>query len=102
MAGWLIATCLSIVATHRLHRYVLLRRLVFFVVIDEETRTDEIAGLGIAVVRLNGHNESTSGNAILQAMAVSATIWPILFAAVVGSWSKQSHSTVRKEAPRLG
>jgi hypothetical protein len=47
-----------------------------------------MAGLAIAVVRLNGRDESASGDAILQALAVSATIWPILFAAVVGTLVK--------------
>ncbi|KAF1935284.1 hypothetical protein EJ02DRAFT_361858, partial [Clathrospora elynae] len=45
-------------------------------------------GLGIAVLCIDGEPESGKGNALQQAMAVTATLWPILFAAVLGPMLK--------------
>lgn len=45
-------------------------------------------GLGIAVLHYNNKAESDGGNVIRQAMAVTATLWPILFAAVLGPMLK--------------
>jgi len=45
-------------------------------------------GLGIAVLRVNGTVESNVGNGVMQAMAVTATLWPIFFAAVLGPMLK--------------
>jgi hypothetical protein len=36
------------------------------------------------VLNLDKEAESDSGNSIMQAMAVTSTLWPILFAAVLG------------------
>lgn len=41
-------------------------------------------GLAIAIVRLDGAPESSWGYAVAQASVLGPTIWPILFAAVVG------------------
>ena len=45
-------------------------------------------GLGVIVLKVNGTVESNLGNAVMQAMAVTATLWPILFAAVLGPMLK--------------
>jgi hypothetical protein len=42
-------------------------------------------GLAIAIARLDGQSESAWGYAVMQASILGPTIWPILFAAVVGS-----------------
>ncbi|KAI8939241.1 hypothetical protein NX059_005067 [Plenodomus lindquistii] len=61
-----------------------------------------LIGLGIAVLRINGQAKSATGNAIMQAMAVTSTLWPILFAAVLGPMLKALalHHAVR--GARLG
>jgi hypothetical protein len=46
--------------------------------------TQRTAGLGFSVLSLDKKAESDSGNGIMQAMAVTSTLWPILFAAVLG------------------
>ncbi|KAJ8110834.1 hypothetical protein OPT61_g6417 [Boeremia exigua] len=45
-------------------------------------------GLGIAVLHYNNKAESDAGNVTKQAMSVTATLWPILFAAVLGPMLK--------------
>ncbi|KAF2847242.1 hypothetical protein T440DRAFT_456651 [Plenodomus tracheiphilus IPT5] len=59
-------------------------------------------GLGIAVLRVNGGAESTTGNAVTQAMRVTATLWPILFAAVLGPTLKAVMLYYAQRGTKLG
>jgi hypothetical protein len=63
-------------------------KITFSVATDEKIRRNQMTGLAVGVMRLNGRDESIPGNAVLQALVVSATIWPVLFAAVVGLLAK--------------
>ncbi|KAH7394396.1 hypothetical protein BKA66DRAFT_299245 [Pyrenochaeta sp. MPI-SDFR-AT-0127] len=59
-------------------------------------------GLGISVLRINGHAESNIGNSLVQAMAVISTLWPILFAAVLGPMLKAVALHFAARGARLG
>jgi len=60
------------------------------------------AGLGIALLKLNNKAESSDGESILQAMSVIATLWPILFAAVVGPLVKAVALYKAEKGTKLG
>ncbi|KAF2854192.1 hypothetical protein T440DRAFT_270335 [Plenodomus tracheiphilus IPT5] len=59
-------------------------------------------GLGIVVLNLDKEAESDSGNNIMQAMAVTSTLWPILFAAVLGPTLKALALHYAVRGARLG
>lgn len=59
-------------------------------------------GLGIRALRLENHGESASGAAIMQAMNVASTIWPLAFAAVVGSMVKAFALYKAERGTKLG
>lgn len=65
-------------------------------------------GLAIAIVRLDGASESSWGYAVVQASVLGPTLWPILFAAVVGLtlqrialYNAENGTTLGVSAPSL-
>jgi hypothetical protein len=59
-------------------------------------------GLGIAVLYYNNKAESNGGDITKQAMAVTATLWPILFAATLGTMLKAAVLFWAQRGARLG
>jgi hypothetical protein len=61
-----------------------------------------LAVLGVAVVIVNGKAESRAGKILKQAMAVTSTLWPILFAAVVGPMLRAAALYRAERGAKLG
>jgi hypothetical protein len=59
-------------------------------------------GLGIAVFHYNNKAESHGGDVTKQAMAVTATLWPILFASVLGPMLKAAALYCAQRGAKLG
>jgi len=53
-----------------------------------DTAETSFLGLGILVLSLDGKAKSQKGSNVKQAMAVISTLWPIIFAAVLGPMLK--------------
>jgi hypothetical protein len=58
--------------------------------------------LGIAVIVFNGRAECPAGTVLKQAMAVTSTLWPILFAAIIGPMIRAAALYQAERGTKLG
>jgi len=58
--------------------------------------------LGVLIILLRDQPESTWGNRVLEAVKVSPTVWPLVFAAVIGSRLKASAHRKVEQGATLG